>query len=654
MKFPPSFLDEIRARVSVSSVVGRSVQWDRRKSNPGRGDFWACCPFHHEKTPSFHAEDRKGRYHCFGCKASGDIFTFLVEKEGVPFPEAVERLAGEAGLPMPKSSPEAEAREAVRASLYEVMEAAASFFEAELRSSGGASARDYLHGRGIPDGLAHDLRLGYAPAGKYALKEALLAKGIASEQLIEAGLLVTGEDIPVSYDRFRDRLMFPIRDVRGRIIAFGGRALKPDAQPKYLNSPDTPLFQKGSVLYNHDRARAAAHEEGTVIVVEGYMDVLACVRAGLGNAVAPLGTALTEEQLRLLWRLAPEPVLCFDGDEAGRKAANRSMELALPALEPGQSLRFAVLPEGQDPDDLLRIEGPDALVRVLKGSQPLVEFLWRSAIEVSDRSTPERRAVLERDLQAAAGRIGDARVRAHYQAEISSRLRDLWAAAGRPAMARMTPGQYRSRGIQGRLAGDRRSRSGGFEPPWALPMPPTRELKALVASSDLAQLHARRERLILLALINHPILLDDADELAQREFASPELDRLRREILDIAALCEGLDSGALKNQLMTRGHGGLLSGLERQAGRLGEWFVLPDAALQDVRTGFLQMMALHRKTVALSAALRAAELKLAEDPSERNLSHLNDIRGELGSSLGEEALIEGFGEASGRAGQVVA
>ena len=306
MRFPPSFLDEIRARVPVSSVVGRAVQWDRKKTNAGRGDYWACCPFHHEKTPSFHADDRKGRYHCFGCKASGDIFRFLTEKQGMPFPEAVESLASEAGLQMPEITPEEIAREERRASLYDVMELAAAYFEEHLHTGAGAAARGYLADRGLTAGIQQQFRIGYAPAGRNNLKAHLVDNGIGAEQLAESGLVVTGDDIAVPYDRFRDRIMFPIRDGRGRVIAFGGRAMSNDVPAKYLNSPDTPLFQKGHVLYNFDQARAKAHDRGTMIAVEGYMDVIAMSRADLPNAVAPLGTALTPDQLTLMWRTVPE------------------------------------------------------------------------------------------------------------------------------------------------------------------------------------------------------------------------------------------------------------------------------------------------------------------------------------------------------------
>jgi DNA primase len=403
VRLPASFLDDIRDRLTLSAVVGRTVQWDRRKSHPGRGDFWACCPFHSEKTPSFHVDDSKGFYHCFGCKASGDAFTFLVEKEGLSFPEAVERLAAEAGLAMPSPGPEEEVRAAERASLHDVMEIAAAFFRNALSRPEGREARAYLAGRGLDEETLRTFGIGFAPDDKTALKGHLAAAGVSPDRMIEAGLLIAGEDIAVPFDRFRNRIMFPIRDGRARVIAFGGRAMSPEAPAKYLNSPDTALFRKGEVLYNLDLARGPAHRQGTVVVVEGYMDVIALARAGFGNAVAPLGTAMTEAQLGLLWRMAPEPVLCFDGDEAGRKAAFRALDLALPLLRPGHSLRFAFMPAGQDPDDVLRDDGPEALATALAAAAPLVEVLWRRACELNDRSTPERRARFEADLRRLRG-----------------------------------------------------------------------------------------------------------------------------------------------------------------------------------------------------------------------------------------------------------
>ncbi|MYZ48474.1 DNA primase, partial [Propylenella binzhouense] len=420
MRFPPHLLDEIRARIPISEVVGRRASWDKRKSNPGRGDFWACCPFHGEKTPSFHADNRKGRYHCFGCGVSGDHFTFLVEAEGLTFPEAVTQLAEQAGVPLPKEDFRDAERERIRTSLYDVTEAAARFYEAALQQPEGARARAYLRDRGLGPDTQRRFRLGYAPASRNALKEALAGAGLSQEQMVEAGLLVAGADIPVSYDRFRDRVMFPITDLRGRVIAFGGRALSPEAQAKYLNSPETPLFHKGRVLYNGHAARAASRKS-TLIAVEGYVDVIACVGAGFEATVAPLGTALTEDQLRLLWQMADEPLLCFDGDEAGLKAAFRAVETALPHLKPGQSLRFALLPEGQDPDDLIRRDGPAAFRQVIEEPHPLVDMLWRRAVHGQRLDTPERRAGVERMLRESVATIGDPDVRRHYEAAVRER-----------------------------------------------------------------------------------------------------------------------------------------------------------------------------------------------------------------------------------------
>jgi DNA primase len=649
MKFPSTFLDEIRDRVPISSVIGKRVQWDRRKSAPSRGDYWACCPFHTEKTPSFHADDRKGRYYCFGCRQAGDIFTFLIEKDGLSFPEAVERLAQEAGLPMPKLTEADEAREQSRASLYDVMELAAAFYEAQLQSSKGAKARGYLSDRGLDPSLQQCFRLGYAPDDRQALRTHLAEKNITLEQMVDAGLLISGEDVPVAYDRFRERVMFPIRDARGKVIAFGGRALSGDLQPKYLNSPETPLFRKGRVLYNFDQARRPTHEQGAIIAVEGYMDVIAMVRAGFANCVAPLGTALTEEQLLLLWRAAPEPILCFDGDSAGLKAAYRALDLALPLLKPGQSLRFALLPEGQDPDDLLKAEGAAAVKAVVSAADPMIEVLWRRAIENNDRSTPERRAQFERDLEAEVSRIGDGKVRQYYAADVTRRISMLLGTRTtrgarlplRGFMRKLIAVTGRGRGRQGRWK----------EPPksWEFVQPASLELKALARKSQSRLKTERRERAILLAIINHPKLLDEFAEIfADLEFSARELDSLRREIIDIAALEASLDAAGLRDQLHRKGFGPLLERIDSQFQRLREWFVLPEAATNDVRTGFRQMVALHRKSVNLARELQAAEAALADHPSEENLKVLNEIREQLRSQAGEEALIDGFGEASGR------
>ncbi len=374
MRFSQGFLDEIRDRVPISAVIGRRVAWDRKKTNAARGDYWGCCPFHGEKTPSFHCEDRKGRYHCFGCGVTGDHFRFLTDLEGISFPEAVEQIAGLAGVPMPQPDAEAARRDEQRTTLMDVMELATAFFQDQLQSANGARARAYLRDRGLTGRTIETFRLGYAPESRNALKEHLAGKGIPKEQIEACGLVVHGPDIPVSYDRFRDRIMFPILSSRERVIAFGGRAMSPDAMAKYLNSNDTELFHKGDVLYNFARARKAmqgANGASTVIAVEGYMDVIALHQAGIENAVAPLGTALTENQLGLLWKMTPEPVLCFDGDGAGLRAAYRAADLALPLIGPGKSVSFALLPDGKDPDDLVKHDGRAPFDRVMAQAKPL-------------------------------------------------------------------------------------------------------------------------------------------------------------------------------------------------------------------------------------------------------------------------------------------
>jgi DNA primase len=435
MRFSNTFLDEIRDRVPISDVIGRRVSWDRRKTNVPKGDFWACCPFHGEKSPSFHCEDRKGRYHCFGCGVTGDHFRFLTELEGLSFPEAVQQIADMAGVSMPQPDPVAEKREKERTSLLDVMEMATQFFEDQLQTANGAKARAYLRDRGLTGRTIETFRLGYSPDSRNALKEHLAGKGVPKEQIEACGLVVHGPEIPVSYDRFRDRIMFPILSSREKVIAFGGRAMSSDAPAKYLNSNETELFHKGNVLYNFTRARRASQgasrpssggaEEnpaGTIIAVEGYMDVIALHQAGVENAVAPLGTALTENQLDLLWKMTPQPVLCFDGDGAGIRAANRGVDLALPHLKPGRSVRFALLPDGKDPDDLVRHEGRAPFDKVMAQARPLAEMVWNREINTGKFDTPEARAELEARLKQIVAVIADENVRRHYQQDIRDRL----------------------------------------------------------------------------------------------------------------------------------------------------------------------------------------------------------------------------------------
>src|SRR5262245_49138554 len=422
MRFPPDFLDELRARLPVSDVVGRRVKLKKA----GR-EWKGLSPFNQERTPSFFANDQKGMWFDFSSGRNGNIFDFVMATEGVSFPEAVERLATMAGLALPVVSKEAEAREERRKTLYDVLDLAAKFFETTLASRAGARARGYLADRALDPSTQVKFRIGYAPSERFALKEHIGAQKVPVEDMVEAGLLVAGDDIPLPFDRFRDRVMFPITDLRGRIIGFGGRALDADAPAKYLNSPETPLFHKGATLYNGAAARAAAHQGARVIAVEGYVDVIAMVNVGCAATVAPLGTALTEHQLGLIWRMADEPVLCFDGDSAGRRAAYRAVDLALPLLRPGKTLLFATLPEGQDPDDLVRSGGREAVEEVLAAARPLADMLWLRETETGGFDTPERRAALETRLGAVVSGIADEAVRRYYRQDLETRLRGLFS-----------------------------------------------------------------------------------------------------------------------------------------------------------------------------------------------------------------------------------
>ncbi|SET81737.1 DNA primase [Oceanicella actignis] len=539
MSLPPGFLDELRTRVSLSDVVGRKVAWDRRKSNPARGDWWAPCPFHQERTASFHVDDRKGFYYCFGCQAKGDAIGFVMESENLSFIEAVELLAAEAGMTMPTRDPEAARREDRRKTLVEVMELSARFMRMQLRGARGAQAREYLRRRGLDEAAIERFGIGFAPDDRGALLAHLTNKGVSQELIVESGMAIRPDDGSAPYDRFRGRVMFPIRDARGRCIAFGGRALREDARAKYLNSPDTPLFDKGSTLYNIGPAREAAGRAGRLLVAEGYMDVIALVLAGFEAAVAPLGTAVTERQLRLMWRLADEPVIMLDGDAAGLRAARRLVDLALPLLEPGKTLRFCLLPEGKDPDDFLRDSGPEALERLIAEALPLVEMLWRREIEGRVFDAPERRAALDKRLSEALARIPDRGLRGHYADALRERRDALF---GRPARRSRAPEDdpppaAEPREDWGRAPGGRRggfgARRGGWKDAARREAGPSAQLRASQLASRAGASPARwREAALLLGVLNHPPLAETFEaELDVLRFETPEFEAVRDAIL---------------------------------------------------------------------------------------------------------------------------
>jgi DNA primase len=657
MRFTPQFLDELKARLPVSEVVGKRVKLIRS----GR-EFKGLSPFNKEKTPSFFVNDQKEAWFDFSSGKNGSIFDFIMLTEGVPFPEAVERLAQMAGVALPKVSPEEQQRDARRKSLHDVMDLAAKFFEATLAGRGGAKARGYLADRGLDAKTQVQFRLGYAPGERFALKEHLGSHGIPVEDMIEAGLLVSGDDIPVPFDRFRDRVMFPITDIRGRVIAFGGRAMEKDVAAKYLNSPETPLFHKGHTLYNIAAARQAVHDGAKsgvqVIAVEGYVDVIAMVTAGFPASVAPLGTALTEDQLGLLWKMADEPVLCFDGDGAGVRAAYRAMDLALPRLKPGKSLKFALLPQGQDPDDLLRSAGREAVADVIAAARPLGQMLWGRETEGHTFDTPERRAALEARVNEVTALIADESVRKYYRQDFNDRLRQFFAPA---AGARNFP----PRG-QGGAQGNWRERQGvgGGQQRFGAKRPEvgSRNTPYVVVSQQMAAspLHRgyrtsvpTREALILQAALNYPWLLHDhLEELASLEFRHAGAEQLKAALIDIAAHssdhASGLEPETLRAELRSRHLGEVLERIEAAITTHSVWGARPDAAPDDVLVTWQQLVALHRQWHSLTKELKDAEQALGQDASETNYLRLRDVKDRLSQMDGTEALIEGFGASSGR------
>jgi DNA primase len=577
-----------------------------------------------------------------------------------------------AGMPQPAVTPDAARHEQRRKTLHDVMELAAKFFAETLASKNGAKARGYLGDRAITPATQLQFRLGYAPPDRFALKEYLGAQGIPVSDMVEAGLLIGGDDVPVPYDRFRDRVMFPITDARGRVIAFGGRALEKDVPAKYLNSPETPLFHKGDNLYNLATARQAAHDGSPLIVVEGYVDVIAMVTSGFGGAVAPLGTALTENQLALLWKMADEPILCFDGDRAGQKAAYRAADLALPHLKPGKSLRFALLPEGQDPDDLARSGGRGAIEEVIGAARPLAEMIWAREIEGGSFATPERRAALEARINELANSVRDEVVRRYYRQDLVERLQRTFAPeparnfGGRNGFHGRNFGGESPRRFQPRQSGGggggggkfSAGRAGGFAA-GPLGRGPYQATSPQLANSPIMRGQrsslSRREALILQCLINHPWLLHEhLEEVAALQMAHPEAHKLRAGV--IAAFANdhhhspdpSEQSEKMHADLERGGFSQVLQRVERAITTVAVWGARPGAAREDVLSTWHQLVVLHQKTHALLREKKDAELALGEEPSDANMIWLKDVSHRLESLEGTEAQIDGFGELSGR------
>lgn len=513
MSLPNGFLDELRIRITLSAIVGRKVTWDMRKSNMAKGDFWAPCPFHLEKSASFHVDDRKGYYYCFGCHAKGDAVTFVKESENLGFMEAVEILAREAGMQMPARDPMAAERADRRTLLQQVIDEAVKFYRLQLKTSAGSAARTYLsQKRRLTDAAWDRWDIGWSPENAQAVVDHLQAKSIAPDLMVASGV-VAKSDTGRLYDRFHARIIFPIRDGRGRIISLGGRSLDPNARAKYLNGPETDLFDKGRNLFNHAPAREAAGKGKPLIVAEGYMDVIALSEAGFTAAVAPLGTAVTEDQLRLIWRIADEPIIALDGDTAGLRAAQRVIDLSLPMLEAGKGLRFAILPGGMDPDDLIKAQGAPAMQGVLDGAKPMVQLLWQRETEGRVFDSPERRAALDKTLRGHLARIADQSIRNHYADEMKRLRLELF---GTGQVRPFQPGPFRP----GR---------GRFAPPGGA-LASTRS--SLLAQARGPVEEVLREAVILATLILHPALIHRFESALERlDLTGEDHDALRQMII---------------------------------------------------------------------------------------------------------------------------
>ncbi|MGI9476975.1 MAG: DNA primase [Hyphomicrobiaceae bacterium] len=636
MRYPPHLLDEIRARLNVSDVVGRKVALKKK----GR-EYAGLSPFKSEKTASFFVNDQKGFYHCFASGEHGDIFSFLMKTEGLTFPEAIERLAEEAGVELPKKQAANPERQDERKRLIELLECAAAYFEAQLKTSAARHARNYLERRQLQAETIATFRMGYAPASRTALSQHLRQAGFSAKEIVTSGMQIAGEDIREPYDRFRERIMFPIADTRGRIVAFGGRALDANQPAKYLNSPETPVFHKGHLLYNAHRARPAAHDAGALIVVEGYMDVIALAQAGFTHAVAPLGTALSGDQIQLLWRMCAEPTLCFDGDSAGKRAAYRAIDTVLPHLKAGHSLHFAFLPSGADPDDIVREQGANAFTDVLQRAHPLADTLWEREWESGSWTTPERRAKLENQLRKLVLSIADPAVRGHYGRIIAEKLSAAWRPSAPNYTAQRTgPRPYGGGGGIDRRSGARRgnakqgARFGGITPSHSSSL----KKSSFVAPGTAS--HKYREALLLRTLATHPWLIEEvAEELAALDFRTAAFAQLRDALLNACADEKNLDTLTLRNHLEASGYAPNLEQTERMATNKCHAFAEPDADRVTVENGWRHTLSLHQQQ-SLRDQLSEAEREYSRNLDEDALARILELQRLIATIVPKEAVIE--------------
>lgn len=620
MRFDDRFLEELKSRLRPSDVVGKTVKLRRQ----GR-EYAGLSPFTKEKSPSFFVNDEKGFYHCFSSGKHGDIISFLQETERLTFAEAVERLAAEAGMSLPEVDPRAAREEQKRSSLGDWMELAAAWFESELRRPSGQAARAYLEKRALPEKEWSRFRIGFAPNNRTGLKDYLIAKGAKPADLIDSGVLISPEDGGAPYDRFRDRIIFPITDSRGKVVSFGGRAMDPNARAKYLNGPETSLFHKGRVLYGLFEARKILHagqsggEKPPMVVVEGYMDVIACQRAGV-PAVAAMGTALTEEQMEGLWRLHPTPTLCFDGDKAGQRAAHRAIDRALPLLKPGRSFLFSMPVGGKDPDDVLREQGPAALKAQLSDTKPFVQALFERERDIEPFDTPEQRTNLKVRLRTLAATIADKDLAHAYKEELLDRLDEMRAArrvksdasdAGRALSRQRWDNNGPRRFGKNVLAGS--------------------TLEGRQAAQALQQSPRPFSAALLIAAIRDPKVVDDRIEVLMNQgFGDQRLDAIAQELVNLRMDAEHIEVGMVRGRLASAGYDdATLAALERSAAHVKALDASQSAAQspeEAVRALWSQAFDLLLRLTALERAVDDAKIDLVDDSDFQTLLRLKTER----------------------------
>lgn len=539
MNFSKPFLDDLRASTSLSELIGEKVSWDQKKTRSGQGDFWAPCPFHEEKTASFHVDSRKGFYYCFGCHAKGDCFTFLKDFENLSFLDSVTYLANRGGIPLLTTSSKIEQHKKSDLELLEVHKVASSFYEAQLKTTSATICRQYLHSRGLTAAAIEHFEIGFSPNKVTALYDHLRSKNFSSAVIVDSGLCIEPETEKNPFDRFRNRVMFPIKDTRGQIIAFGGRSLDANARAKYLNSPETPLFSKGKIIYNYARASKNRKTKTPLLVVEGYMDVVALSQAGFSNVVAPLGTAITEQQLQLIWRLHQEPIILFDGDKAGQTAVSKLLSLALPFLEAEKSLRFGMLPIGQDPDELLKSEGAEGLHSILESALPAINILWANLTDGSVFDSPERKAALDLKLKKKISKIKNSHLRSHFAYALTEIRKNFFA---KPISKIKNETGYKPWNLQKSYSKHK-----------IKPLDSTKKSFLGQSSSKIDTELRLKEGAIILGAINHPSIAYQLEaELSRLRFKFNDLKQIRDAILAELPIKNGVSNDAFHKKIEKR------------------------------------------------------------------------------------------------------